>query len=1233
MGAVAGRDFMRARGSSQTAAILSPGSSRSRAREAGAPCRCPRPMLAFSSPMRPTRLLVHLALLLLLPALARAEEARVVVLHTTDLHGALTAFDYAADRPAPRGLVRIASLVAAARRDTVPVLLLDAGDAIHGGPLVTAHRDGGRRAPEPMMTAMSRMGYDAMAVGNHEFSDGPEAREAARKAATFPWLSANVTNTGGAPPFTPSLVKSAGRVRVGIVGITTPAVPSLEDSSTWRGLSFGDPVAAASAEAKRLREAERCDVVILLAHTGLESDSAARSGATPDEDWGRRLARLVPDVDVIVLGHTHRSIGSTEVNKVLLTQAGSFGRALGRVDLTLARPTADARWAVTARRARVIPITDTTAVDSDLAAFAEPYHAATRAALAETVATAPRAVATPDGRFADGPLWELIHRVQLEATGADVSLAALNDPAQSIAAGPVTLRDVSRLYPYDNTLGVIELTGAELKATLEHSARALAPYGFERGARLDAPDVPGFQFDSAEGVEYTIDLTRPLGERVSDLTFQGQPLAADRRLRVAVNSYRLNGGGGYAAVRSARRLSRIDRPVAGLIADHLRKLKRLDGAYAPNWSLIPDYATRPERGLIDLLVRREALARDEARRVRPDARATRAEFAVALARAFGWRAKKPSGAFVALPEPVAAAYDALLERRVLSSAASEAKLSAAPLMLGAALDWCERAARAEKYALAPKRDDSFRRGLVTGLSGGGFASLDTLTRAQALGIVANLRYPTLRVLETTDFHGAILSTARERNTDRPVGGSAVLAAHIHKLRAENPEGTVLLDGGDCFQGTMISNLQFGRPVVEQMNALGYQAAAIGNHEFDWSADTLVNRVRAMKYAELGANMVERKSGQLPEWARSDTSFARRGLQIGVMGLCYRFTPSVTLAKHVEHLRFEDDSATAAKLVPRLRANSHVVLSVGHVSAESNDRREAVRGDLKRLAAGVPGVDLWLGGHSHNLVNDRVNGVPLMIAGSHGQYVAVCDLVVDPVARKVVESWPELKATYVDEVTPDSAMLARVQRWNAGVAPIASQKLGENLRRMGRNRGGEAVLGNFVCDAIRRAAGVDIAFQNSGGLRADLPEGAVTKGTIYEVMPFDNTVFTLDLTGAEIRLALEQGLRRGRVTQVSGIRYAFDLTRPEMDRVVTLADSSGAPLDPAKTYRLAVNDFMATGGDDYDVLSKGANRTNTGITVRELLEEYVVATTREGKALDYKPEKRIERLGGRVEERN
>ena len=1192
---------------------------------------------ASISAMRPPIFLYLLAVIgaSLQPTLAseaRSETARLTVLHTTDLHGALTAYDYLADRPAPSGLVRIASLVRAARAEGPPVLLLDDGDVIQGGALETSYWRGDRARPEPMMTAMTRMGYDAMAVGNHEFSWGLAGMARARAEAGFPWLAANVVRVAdGSPAFGASIVKNLAGVRVGVVGLTTPAVPALEDSVNWAGLRFLSPLEAGNAEARRLREVEHCDVVIVLAHTGFEVDpvtKVARRGDTPDENWGTRLAAGLQGVDVLILGHTHMAlVNANPPAGPLVVQAGRDGEALGRVDLELARGGPQEPWHLGLRRGQTITLADSVPVDAELDAFAAPYHAAAQAALSERIGQAAQDIGSPHGRLADGPLWDLVHAAQLEASGADVSLAALFDPAAVIRSGPVTVRDALRAYPYDNTLAVVELTGEQLHQTLERSARAYAPYTFEAGHALTEPGVAGYNVDGAQGVSYEVDLTRPAGERVVNLIWQGQPLAPDQKLKVAVNNYRLNGGGGFEEIARAPRLLVHGPEVRQALVDHIRRAGPLEAGTDRAWTVLPDYATSPERPLVDLLVRRGVAPKEEVLRLFPDEPARRTDLAYWLARAFDWREKRLSGAFADVPDSLEPWLDGLLKRGVLGSDATQQLLRPFSVAsLANAQDWCEAAARAAGYALGSESDRaSFRRSLLTGTSIAGRG--DTLTRSQVLGLVANTRFPTVRVLETTDFHGALLPGAKERRGGRAYGGSAVLAAHLRRLRAENPEGTIILDGGDAFQGTMISNLQYGHPVVEQMNLLGYSGFAIGNHDFDWSADTLARRVAEMRFSAFGANLVERKSGRMPRWARSDTLLVRRGVRVELFGMAYVGTPKVTLATNVAYLRFEDDSATAARLVPALRRRWHPqpVIELGHTPAETDSTRHA-SGDLARLARGVPGVDLWMGGHSHNYVLDEIGGATVMIPGSQGQAVGVCDLTVDPVAGRVVERRARIVSTYADEVTPDSTLAARVAVWNAGVATIAAAPIGRNARALTRGRGGESTLGDVVADAMRAEAQADVAFTNSGGLRADLPAGTITRGSVYEVIPFDNTLVIVKLTGAGVRSLLEDGLAHGRVSQQSGLRYRFDLSRPAGQRLLSVTFADGSALDDAKTYSVAVNNFMAAGGDNYDTLARTKEQTDTGVLVRDAFERHLAARTKDG-PLDVVTDGRIERVGG------
>jgi 2',3'-cyclic-nucleotide 2'-phosphodiesterase (5'-nucleotidase family) len=271
------------------------------------------------------------------------------------------------------------------------------------------------------------------------------------------------------------------------------------------------------------------------------------------------------------------------------------------------------------------------------------------------------------------------------------------------------------------------------------------------------------------------------------------------------------------------------------------------------------------------------------------------------------------------------------------------------------------------------------------------------------------------------------------------------------------------------------------------------------------------------------------------------------------------------------------------------------------------------------------VDVWYGGHSHNQIVGEVNGVPTMISGAHGEVIGVCDLVTDPVRHRVIEHRFRLETVYADELPPDSAMAARVERWNRDVGPLAGEVIGASAAPVTRS-GGENLIGELVSDAMRTGPGIDIAMTNSGGLRADLPAGPITRGGVYEVMPFENTVVTMKLSGAEVRRVLEDGLRHGRVTQVSGIRYTFDNSAAPGSRVQALTLTDGGALADTRDYVVAVNNFMADGGDEYETLRNAREKTDTHVTVRDRIMDYVRQRCAGGAVLDVKGDGRITRAG-------
>lgn len=530
-------------------------------------------------------------LLVALPVAAQraADRVQIVVLSTTDLHGNILPIDYYTNKPDNRGLAKIGTLVRQVRKDNPNVLLIDSGDTIQGTPLAFFHNKKNNTPPDPMMLSMSALGHDAMTVGNHEYNFGLNVLEKARGEAKFPWLSANTYNKGtNKTHYQPYLVKEIAGVRVGILGLTTPGVPTWENAPNYVGLEFREPLLEAKKWVPVLRTKERVDVVIIAMHMGLEEDlrtGEVNPGQVRNENQALAIAKQVPGVDVIFMGHTHRDIPSLVVNGVLLTQANHWGRHLARADLYLHR--VGNRWRIYARSARTIPVDDRVQPDAEIVKLAESYDRETQAFLSREIGKSGSELSAADALFKDTAILDLIHRVQMEVGQADVSMAASFNPRARIPRGDVTVREIAGLYVYENTLVVLEVTGQQVKDALEHSAKFFRAY--EPGktpAELINDKIPAYNFDIAEGVTYEINLRKPIGERIENLKFRGQPLSPTQKLRLATNNYRVNGGGGYTMYKDAPVVYRSGEEIRELIIEWVERHKTIPTEATNNWKLV-----------------------------------------------------------------------------------------------------------------------------------------------------------------------------------------------------------------------------------------------------------------------------------------------------------------------------------------------------------------------------------------------------------------------------------------------------------------------------------------------------------------------------------------------------------------------------------------------------------------------------------------------------------------------
>lgn len=491
----------------------------------------------------------------------------------------------------------------------------------------------------------------------------------------------------------------------------------------------------------------------------------------------------------------------------------------------------------------------------------------------------------------------------------------------------------------------------------------------------------------------------------------------------------------------------------------------------------------------------------------------------------------------------------------------------------------------------------------------------------------------LTLLHTNDVHSrhepinrlGAACRAEEQLPGSCFGGSARLAAAIvaERAAAEAAGRIVLtLDAGDQFMGSLFYTHWRGEAEREVMNAIGYDAMAVGNHEFDNGPPVLARFGAALACPLLSANIDASAEPALASLIRPFTIIARGGVRIGIVGLTTADTPRISSPG--PGVRFAEEVAALGAGVEAARASgAEVVIALTHVGL----------GLDRRLAAAVPGLSAIIGGHSHTLLSNSADGaearyplpvggasgfaLPVVQAGANNRHLGRLDLDLDRSGRVLAATGDARELGFAGPRHPGvEALVARLAEPLAALRARVIGTLAEGVSNAECRRG-ECALGNLVAEAMLeagRAAGATIALQNGGGLRAGLPAGPVTWGDVLAVLPFANTLATLRLTGADIRAALENGLSgveqgAGRFPQVAGLRVTWRAEAPAGQRLVSVSvrtpEGGYAPLEDQRLYGMVTNNFLRRGGDNYAVLRERAiDAYDSGPNLEEVFEAWL-----------------------------
>lgn len=557
--------------------------------------------------MRYTGKLIFILLAATLALACTRKESGLEIYATTDLHGMLLPFDNTEGESTDRSLANLAWVVESGKKENI--ILLDNGDILQGDPLAYYYNFIDTTGTHIIAEILNHLGYDAATVGNHDIEAGHAVYDRVRREYNFPLLAANAIEIStGEPYFKPYTVIKKNGMKVVVFGLITPSVPRWLPEALYRGLRFDNMVTTARKWMPAI-QAEDPDLVIGLFHSGM-GDERDRGD---DENSTMAVAMNVPGFDVIFCGHDHRQdvteVTDSNGDRVLILDGGSRAETVMNVSVSVDRTAGGNTRPVL--KGRIIGMNTL----PESAGFLKRYRGAmdkVREYTSEVIGRSETTVTTRDAYFGPSAFVDLIHQMQLELTGAQVSLAAPLSFDQSISRGDLRIRDMYRLYRFENFLYTVSMTGGEIDRHLEHSAgqwfRTMEKSSdYMLNFRTDDNGIPvmvngtarfrnaSYNFDSAMGIRYTVDVSKPAGARINITALSdGTTFSHSATYTVAVNSYRANGGGGHfpaAGITGKELDSRIitatERDLRYYMTEWIREQGTISPVPLSQWKIVP----------------------------------------------------------------------------------------------------------------------------------------------------------------------------------------------------------------------------------------------------------------------------------------------------------------------------------------------------------------------------------------------------------------------------------------------------------------------------------------------------------------------------------------------------------------------------------------------------------------------------------------------------------------------
>ncbi|MGJ7911223.1 bifunctional 2',3'-cyclic-nucleotide 2'-phosphodiesterase/3'-nucleotidase [Neobacillus sp. LXY-1] len=1116
-------------------------------------------------------------------AAGTSNTATLRILETTDLHSNIMPYDYYQDTSINinYGLAKTATLIKEARSEVSNSMLFDAGDLIQGNPLadyVNRIKPLGKDDTHPILRAMNYLQYDGGIVGNHEFNYGLDYLNNVLEEAKFPIINANIykDDKDNNPDndvnyFTPykiidkKIVDANGNesvVKVGVIGFAPPQIMQWDKDNLTGKVITKDIVKQANKFIPQMK-ADGADIIVAIAHSGCD---IAAEGQEEAENAVYDLTK-VKGIDAMLFGHAHvnfpgdasfngkTGIDNTNgtINGTQAVEAGYWGNNLGVLDLALAQDE-NGKWTVDKSNSKSVnrPVTATTGVDQTIVDDVKPEHDGTIAYVRSKIGETTIPMNSYFSRVMDDSSIQIVNNAQL-----DYVKKWIDTKAPDLKGIPV----ISAAAPFKGGRGGVgDFTNIPKGELSIKSANDL--YLFNN--TLKAVKLTGAQvkewLEMSAGQFKTIDPNVEGNQDLLDYDFRPYNYDVIDGIKYQIDvtkPARYNYANGALLNPDAHRVINFTMMDGTPIKDDQEFIVATNNYRASGGGSFPPLIGGKAQVVVDSPYENRQILMD------------------------------------------------YISKQGTVNPVADNNWKIAPVGGKATLTFNSAPAAQAYLGQTPNVKDL---GASTAKPGYETYQLDQNVHVQLLGI--------------NDLHGQL--DYKTTVSGKPAGGIEYLAGYLKEREATNVSNTLMVQAGDAVGASRpVSALLQDEPTIRFLNELGFDVGTVGNHEFDEGVTEMLRLINGGSHPKtvdkygafegaafpyVVANVVKEDTNQpiLPPYVIKEVD----GVKIGFIGVVTTDTPNIVTPSGVAGVKFTDEVDAINKNAAELESKGvKSIVVLAHDPGTSATDGSNPTGKVVDMAKAVDDeVDVIFGAHDHKYLNSTVDGKLLVQSYSYGTAFSDVDLAIDPVTQDITTKKAEIVSTFQDAAHLDAKVKAELDAYQADVAPITSQVVGEAVAPISRtaNEAGETALGNLIADGMKTITKTDFGFMNVGGIRDDIKKsGPITWGDLFAIQPFGNDIVTMNITGEQVRTLLNQQFQadRNRIMQISGLKYTWTNNLPIGQKVLDIYLPNGSKIDPKGVYSVAVNNFMADGGDGFTVLKQGTKRV-TWMSDLDLLIQYV-----------------------------